>query len=123
MRRWLIIDALLVNGLLGGLVLLMLLGDGGWGEAARLSATEAKLLTVVAAAAVVLDLLLAPVLGLSFWSRDRGTRQLETRLAASEAQPRHGPPGSGGADRPPVPGAAAPLRGAPAEGAGTLGQA
>ena len=123
MRRWLIIDALLVNGLLGGLVLLMLLSDGGWGEAARLSATEVKLLTIVAAAAVTLDLLLAPVLGLSFWARDRGTRQLETRLAASEAQPRLGPPGLGGADRPHVPGTVASHRGAPAEGAGPLGQA
>ena len=108
MRRWLIVDALFANALLGGLVLLLILGDG-WGEAARLSATEGRLLVVVAAAALVLDLLLAPVLGLSFWARDRGTRKLETRLAASEAQRRHGP--------------AAPHRGEPAEGAGNLGEA
>ena len=93
MRRWLIIGALLANALLGGMVLLLVWDGGGWGEAVQLSVTQARLLIAVAAAALVLDLLLAPVLGLSFWARDRGTRTLETRLAASEARRRDGPGG------------------------------
>ena len=94
MRRWLIIDALFVNVLASGLVLLLLLSGGGWGDAVRLSAGETKLLVVVAAAAVILNLVLAPVLGFSFWARDRGTRKLETRLAGSEAQRHDGPAAS-----------------------------
>ena len=101
MRRSFISVALLANALAGGLVLLLLLNGGGWGEAARLSATEAEVLIVVAAAAFVLNLLLAPVLGISFWARDRGTRKLETRLAASRAVERPGePPARAGASQP-----------------------
>ena len=91
MRKWIIAGALLANALLGGLVLLLVWDRGGWGEAVRFSATEARLLVVAAVAAVALNLLLAPLLGISFWARDRGTRTLETRLAASEAQ-RHDEP-------------------------------
>ena len=92
MRRWLITGALLANALASGLVLLLLLSDGGWGDAVGLSAGEARLLVVVAAAAFALNLLLAPVLGISFWARDRGTRQRETRLAASRDAPRPSEP-------------------------------
>src|SRR5688572_16546867 len=102
MRRWLIIDTLLVNALFAGLVLLLLL-DGGWGDAVRLSATQARLLVVVATAAFVLNLLLAPVLGFSFWARDRGTRKLETQLLASQEASRP--------DEPPVQGGARPVSG------------
>ena len=82
MRRWFIAAALLANAVASGLLLLLLLNGGGWGEAARLSPTEAEALVVAAAAAFALNLLLAPVLGISFWARDRGTRKLEGRLAA-----------------------------------------
>lgn len=88
MRRWLIIDALFVNALAGGLVLLLLVNGGGWDDGVNLSAGEAKLLIVVAAAAFVLNLVLAPVLGISFWARDRGTREMETRLAGTMDGPR-----------------------------------
>ena len=88
MRRELIIIALLANALISGLVLLLLLNDGGWGEATQLSATEAELLIVVAAAAFVLNLLLVPVLGLSFWARDRSFRRQEAELETR----RHPPP-------------------------------
>ena len=117
MRRWLITGALLANALLGGLVLL-LIWDSGWGEAVRLSATQARLLAVVAGAALALDLLLAPVLGLSFWARDRGTRKLETRLAASEAQRPHEPAGPTGTSRLPGHLPADPDRGGSSEEAG-----
>lgn len=92
MRRWLIIDALFANALAGGLVLLLLLNGGGWGDGVRLSAGEAKLLIGAAAAAFVLNLVLAPVLGISFWARDRGTRELETRLAGRTNAPRREAP-------------------------------
>jgi hypothetical protein len=93
MRRWFITAALVANALASGLVLLMLLNNGGWGEAAQLSATETEVLVVVAAAAFVLNLLLVPVLGISFWARDRGTRRLEARLAESREVPHQdGPP-------------------------------
>ena|SRR5687768_8244764 len=88
MRRWLIIDALFANALAGGLVLLLLLNGGGWDDGVQLSAGEAKLLVVAAAAAFLLNLVLAPVLGISFWARDRGTRELETRLAGRMSAPR-----------------------------------
>jgi hypothetical protein len=117
MRRWLITGALLANALLGGLVLL-LIWDSGWGEAVQLSATQARLLVVVAGAALALDLLLAPVLGFSFWARDRGTRKLETRLAASEAKRHDEPAIPAGTSRLPDPRPADPVRDGPAEGVG-----
>ena len=87
MRRWFISSALLANALAGGLVLLLLLNGGGWGGAVQLSPTETQLLVIVAAAAFALNLLLAPVLGISFWARDRGTRRLEARLEATRHEP------------------------------------
>jgi hypothetical protein len=89
MRRWVISSALLANALAGGVVLLVLLYRGGWGNAADLSPVVAQILVVLAAVAFVLTLLLVPVLGISFWANDRGTRWLEARLA----EPSHdGPP-------------------------------
>jgi hypothetical protein len=88
MRRWFISAALFANGLASGLVLLLLLNGGGWGEAQRLSTTETEVLVVVAAVAFVLNLLLIPVLSISFWARDRGTRRLEARLAPQRMTPR-----------------------------------
>jgi hypothetical protein len=90
MRRWFITSALLANALVSSLVLLLLLNDGGWGSATDLSATESELLIIVAAIALVLDLLLMPVLGISFWARDRGFRKQAAALA--DAQDRTGPP-------------------------------
>jgi hypothetical protein len=81
MRRWFITLTLLANVLLSALVLVLLLNGNAWGEPTRLSATEADLLVIVAAIALVLTLVLAPLLGISFWSRDRSTRRLEERLA------------------------------------------
>jgi len=80
MRRWFITGALVANALISGLVLLLLLNNGGWGKETLLSATEASLLVVVAAVALVLTLLLVPVLGISFWARDRGFRRQEAEL-------------------------------------------
>lgn len=91
MRRWFIASALLANALISGLVLLLLLNGDGWDEATRLSATEADLLIVVAVAALVLDLLLIPVLGISFWARDRGFRRQASELAARQPSPPHDP--------------------------------
>lgn len=91
MRRWVITVALLANALASGLVLLLILNDEGWGSAARLSETEAETLIVVAAVAFVLNLVLVPVLGISFWARDRGTRRLEARLAAPRDDAPHPP--------------------------------
>ena len=91
MRRWFIAAALFANALASGLVLLLLLNGGGWGEAARLSVTDVKILVVAAAAAFALNLLLVPVLGISFWARDRGTRKLEARLAARPGPAPDGP--------------------------------
>jgi hypothetical protein len=96
MRRFIITGALLANALSSGLLLLLLLDDGGWGSPASLSVATAQLLVVVAAAAFALNLLLAPVLGISFWARDRGTRRLEERLET----PAYQPPGAGSALRP-----------------------
>ena len=87
MRLWFIAAALFANAVASGLLLLQLLNGGGWGEAPRLSATDAQVLVVVAAAAFALNLLLVPVLGISFWARDRGTRKLEARLAATDRGP------------------------------------
>jgi hypothetical protein len=87
MRRWFITIALLANALISGLVLLLLLNGGGWGEATQLSATEAELLLVVAAAALVLNLLLIPVLGISFLARDRGFRRQEAELETWRHEP------------------------------------
>jgi hypothetical protein len=81
MRRWIITLALLANALSSGLVLLLLLNGGGWGVATRLSTTEVQVLVVVAAVALVLTLLLIPVLGISFWARDRSFRRQEAELA------------------------------------------
>ena len=93
MRGSFVLGALLANALASGLVLLLLLNDGGWGTAPQLSVTEAELLVVVAAAAFVLNLLLAPVIGISFWAGARGTRRLEARLdAARHEPPRDEPP-------------------------------
>ena len=47
-RRWFITIALLANALISGLVLLLLLNDGGWGSSNLLSATESELLIIVA---------------------------------------------------------------------------
>ena len=90
MRRWFITSTLLANALISGLVLLLLLNDGGWGSSNLLSATESELLFIVAAVALVLDLFLMPVLGISFWARDRGFRQQAAALA--DAHDRAGPP-------------------------------
>jgi len=88
MRRWFITAALLANAAVSGLVLLLLLNDGGWGHATRLSATEADLLILVAAVAGMLDLLLIPILGISFWARDRGFRRQADELAQYRGEPR-----------------------------------
>ena len=90
MRRWIITIALATNALLGGLVLLKLWYQAGWGHAVRLSSTETRLLIVVAVAAVAFTLLLVPVLGISFWARDLGTRRLQARVATLAAVP-HAP--------------------------------
>jgi hypothetical protein len=87
-RRWIIIAALFTNALLGLIVLLELWYQAGWGHAVRLSSTEARLLIVVAVVAVAFTLLLVPVLGISFWARDRGTRRLTERVASLVAGPR-----------------------------------
>lgn len=86
MRRWVITIALLAQVLLGGLVLALLLNGGGWGDAAQRSATEVEVLVVVAAVALVGTLLLVPVLGISFWARDRSFRRQETELATLRHQ-------------------------------------
>ena len=93
MRRWIIIAALAANALISGLVLLLILNGPGWGQATRLSATEAQLLVVVALVALVLDLVLVPLLGISFWARDRGFRRQEEELELR----RHEPPGDSSA--------------------------
>lgn len=82
MRRFFIAGALLANALISGLVLLQLLNGAGWGQAVRLSVTDAEILVVVAAVAFALNLLLVPVLALSFWTNGRGIRRLQARLAA-----------------------------------------
>ena len=82
MRRFIITAALVANALASGLVILQLVNGIGWGEPVQLSPSTVQILVVVSAAAFVLNLLLAPVLGISFWARDRGTRRLEQRLAA-----------------------------------------
>jgi hypothetical protein len=98
MRRWIITVTLVANALLGALVLLKLWYQAGWGNAARLSSTETRLLIVVAVAAVAFTLLLVPVLGISFWVRDRGTRRLQARVATlAEVSPARGPSVGGGA--------------------------
>jgi hypothetical protein len=86
-RRWIITVALVANALLAVLVLLKLWYQAGWGHAVRLSSTETRLLIVVAVAAVAFTLLLVPVLGISFWARDRGTRRLTERVASLVAGP------------------------------------
>ena len=91
-RRWVISSALLANALASGLVLLVLLYQGGWGNAVALSPVVAQILVVFAAVAFVLTLLLVPVLGISFWASDRGTRRLEARLAAPPHEPPHDGP-------------------------------
>lgn len=80
MRRWFITIALLANALISGLVLLELLVGSSWGEAATLSATTSQVLVVAAVVALALNLLLIPVLGISFWARDRGFRRQEAEL-------------------------------------------
>ena len=82
MRRFIITGALITNALASGLVVLQLVNGVGWGDPAQLSATTVQLLVVVSGVAFALNLLLAPILGISFWARDRGTRRLEERLAA-----------------------------------------
>jgi hypothetical protein len=91
MRRWIIITSLTTNVLLAGLILLTLWLQAGWGNPVRLSSTETRVLVVIAVAAVGLNLLLVPVLGISFWARDRGTRRLERQVATLE----HHPPAPG----------------------------
>lgn len=80
MRRWIITMALVANALSSGLVLLLLRNGGGWAEATRLSAPQAEALVAAALVALVLDLLLMPGLGISFWARDRGFRRQEAEL-------------------------------------------
>ena len=93
MRQGVITLALLANALSSGLILWLLLDGGGWGRATRLSGHQAELVIVVAAAALLLDLLLVPVLGISFWARDRSFRRQETELASwRQAPPRDEPP-------------------------------
>ena len=92
MRRWVITAALLANALSSGAVLIALWYDAGWGHAARLSSMETRLLIVVAGAAFALNLLLVPVLGISFWARDRGTRRLRAQVATLAAPSAPGPP-------------------------------
>jgi hypothetical protein len=87
MRRWFITAALIANALMSGLILLLILNGDGWGQAATLSATESEVLVIVAMAALVLDLLLVPVLGISFWARDRGFRRQEAELEARRHEP------------------------------------
>jgi len=99
MRRWVITVALLSNALASGLVLFTLWYDTGWGQAPRLSATTAQVMIVAAAAAFALTLLLVPLLGISFWARDRGTRRLEAELAESRDTPRPGGPRASPAPR------------------------
>jgi len=82
MRRFVITAALAMNALASGLVVIQLLNGIGWGDPVQLSPTSVQLLVIVSSAAFALNLLLAPVLGISFWARDRGTRRLEQRLAA-----------------------------------------
>ena len=88
MRRWIITVALLANALAAGSVLVEFWYRSGWGHAPRPSATTAQVMIAAAVAAFALNLLLVPVLGISFWARDRGTRRLEARLA----EPREAPP-------------------------------
>ena len=92
MRRWVISSALLANALASGVVLLVLLYRGGWGNAVDLSPVFAQILVVLAAVALVLTLLLVPVLGISFWVSDRGTRRLQARLAEPHREPPHDGP-------------------------------
>ncbi|MGH2618930.1 MAG: hypothetical protein ACRDJC_27190 [Thermomicrobiales bacterium] len=92
MRRWVISSALLANALASGVVLLVLLYRGGWGNAVDLSPVVAEILVVLAAVAFALNLLLIPVLGISFWASDRDTRRLEERLAAPPHEPPHDAP-------------------------------
>jgi hypothetical protein len=58
-------------------------------SATDLSATESELLIIVAFVAFVFDLCLMPVLGISFWAKDRGFRKQAAALA--HAQDRTGP--------------------------------
>lgn len=92
MRRWVISSALLANALASGVVLLVLLVRGGWGNTVELSPVVAQILVVLAAVAFVLTLVLVPVLGISFWASDRDTRRLEARLAAPPHEPPHDDP-------------------------------
>ena len=92
MRRWIIFLALLANALATGLVLIVFWYDAGWGHAPRPSVRTAQVMIAAAVAALALNLLLVPVLGISFWARDRGTRRLEARLAEPPEAPRHDGP-------------------------------
>lgn len=90
MRQGFITLALLANAVSSGLILWLLVagGDG----ATRLSGRQGEVLIVVAAA-LLLDLLLVPVLGISFWARDRSFRRQATELASwRQAPPRDEPP-------------------------------
>jgi hypothetical protein len=86
-RRWFITCAVLANALASGVLLLLLWRGAGWGEAAALAARDAQLLTVLAAAAFVLNLLLVPVLSIGSWTRNRELRGLKARLAPRRAAP------------------------------------
>lgn len=91
MRQGFITLALLANAVSSGLILWLLVagGDG----ATRLSGRQGEVLIVVAAA-LLLDLLLVPVLGISFWARDRA------RVLAPGAAPGRAPRLSQGRGRP-----------------------
>jgi hypothetical protein len=86
MRRFVITSALFSNALATGLMLFLLLLGDGWNEPASFSANTVQFVVIVSAVAFVLNLVLAPVVGLSFWARDRGTRRLEARLDTTTAQ-------------------------------------
>lgn len=66
MRHWIIVAALGMNALVDLLVPLKLWYQAGWGRAVRLSTTESRLLILVAVAALALNLVLVPVLGIQF---------------------------------------------------------
>ncbi len=84
-HRWFITCAVLANALTSGVLLLW--RRAGWGAAAALAARDAQLLTVLAAAAFVLNLLLVPVLTISSWARNRELRGLTARLVPRRAAP------------------------------------
>lgn len=80
MRRWFITCAVVANALVSGVLLLQLWNGAGWGKTAQLSVTDTELLIVLAAVALVFNLLLIPVLSISSWTRNHELRGLQARL-------------------------------------------